>query len=250
MAESFGFENYYFLDDYGTTNRSDDFFFSTLSDLYENRDMDKPYFNFSVTYQNHGAYDSASTCEKQYAVKEDLSDYSYNILNNYLEGIADTTERMEKFVDSFRGSSEPVVIVFFGDHMPWLGDGNSVYNELGINIDLGTEDGFYNYYATPYLIWANDAAKDTLGNDFTGDGGDVSSCFLMEKLFELCSWNMSAFMQMNSELASYTGSIVNTAAGYYNETGMLSKELSQEAESFLTDYKRVQYYMQHNFIYG
>ena len=52
-----------------------------------------------------------------------------------------------------------MVIVVFGDHNPWLGDGNAVYKAIGLDLDFSTEEGFYNYYSTRYLIWANDAAK-------------------------------------------------------------------------------------------
>ena len=63
-----------------------------------------------------------------------------------------------------------MVIVLFGDHNPWMGDANSVYSKLGIDLDLSTKEGFLNYYATRYLIWANDAAKEVLGCDFQGEG--------------------------------------------------------------------------------
>ena len=44
------------------------------------------------------------------------------------------------------------------------------YEELGLDIDPGTEAGFRNHYSTEYLIWANDAAKAVLEEDFTGEG--------------------------------------------------------------------------------
>lgn len=39
---------------------------------------------------------------------------------------------------------------------------------MGINIDQSTLEGLLNYYTTPYVIWANDAAKAKLGVDFHG----------------------------------------------------------------------------------
>ena len=41
-----------------------------------------------------------------------------------------------------------------------------------------------NYYCTPYLIHANEAARDALGFDFVGEGPKISPCFLMN-LFPL-----------------------------------------------------------------
>lgn len=62
---------------------------------------------------------------------------------------------------------------------PWLGAGNSVYKEMGLDIAADHKEGFMNYYRTRYLVWANDAAKDVLGNDFVGKGPDIAPCFLM-----------------------------------------------------------------------
>lgn len=242
-----GFDNYYFLEDYENGNRTDAFFFSEILNLYEKRDLSVPYFNYSLSYQNHGSYSSDSTVDEAYIHQGDLSDESYNILNNYLSGIYDTSNRIADFIDNFRDDSEPVVILIFGDHMPWLGNGNSVYNELGVNIDLSTEDGFYNYYSTPYLIWANDAAKEMLGNDFSGEGADISPCFLMNELFSLCSWQGNEYMKVNAALRSYTD-IVNTPTGYYRESDVLSAELSDEAAAFWKRFKNIEYYRQYNFI--
>ncbi len=182
-----------------------------------------------------------------YIDQGDLSDASYNILNNYLSGICDTTERMAAFIDNFRDADEPVVILFFGDHMPWLGNSESVYAELGIDIDVSTEEGFYNHYSTPYLIWANDAAKEALGNDFTGDGGSFSPCFLMNELFSLCSWEGNSYMKVTDELESYTD-IVSTPTGYYRENGVLTTQLTGDALDFWAVFQDIEYYCRHNFI--
>ena len=45
---------------------------------------------------------------------------------------------------------------------------------LGIDLDVSTLEGFYNYYATPYIMYANDAAKQITGNQFVGEG--AGSC--------------------------------------------------------------------------
>ena len=62
----------------------------------------------------------------------------------------------------------------------------------GVDLDVSTQEGFYNYFSTPYLIYANKAARESLGQDFRGDGGDISPCFLMDKLFFECGWTATA----------------------------------------------------------
>ena len=93
-------------------------------------------FSFNVTYQNHGPYfDDRLTSDTIYVPQGTLSDLDYYIINNYLTGVADTGAQMRAFCDRFRDSEEPVVIVFFGDHRPWLGEQSVTYAALGIDLD-------------------------------------------------------------------------------------------------------------------
>ena len=60
---------------------------------------------------------------------------------------------------------------------------------MGINIDLSTLDGLLNYYTTPYVIWANDAAAETLDWDAAAEALDlpetISASFLGAAVLEL-----------------------------------------------------------------
>ena len=127
-------------------------------DLKNSIDDGIPYFNLSVTYQNHGPYSTEQLYDTSYVIKqEDYTDDEYNILNNYLSGIKNTGEELEKLIEEIESLDEPCVLVAFGDHKPWLGEGNSVYEMLGIDLDVSTLEGFYNYYATPYIMYAGKA---------------------------------------------------------------------------------------------
>jgi len=245
ISRYLGFDNYYFREDFENGSNEDSFFFQAVLDLYEARDRSKPYFSYNLSFQNHVGFDSAWMLGENAVAQGELSDESYEILTNYLAGIYDTTWRLESFINSLRDDPEPVVVVIFGDHMPWLGPAESVYTELGINIDRSTEEGLYNHYSTPYLIWANDAAKETLGNDFIGDGGSFSPCFLMGELFDLCSWKGDSHMQTLRELKGYID-VVN-AYGVYRENGVLTTELSHEAGEAYRRYRQMEIYRRENF---
>lgn len=248
VSEYLGFQNAYFFENRYTSDSGnimiDEDFFPDLITLYEETTADgSPYFNFSVTYQNHGPYVADTLYSSvEYVSHEGLSDEAYNIFNNYLSGIASTNAALETLVNYFRTAEEPVVLVFFGDHNPWLGDNSFVYTELGINLDLNREQGFYDYYSTPYVIWANDAAKDALGNDFIGDGGSFSPCFLMSELFELCGWSGDEFMQANLELKRYADVISTTGLVRTVEDGILTGTLSQYLQELLDRYYQMEYY--------
>ena len=160
-----------------------------------------PVFSFNVTYQNHGPYSTDYAWFSDiYVPQEDLSSSDWHIINNYLWGVQDTGRRMQTMVDRFRQIDEPVVLVFFGDHKPWLGDQSVTYDALGIDIRGGTDESFRNYYATEYLFWANDAAKAILGTDLVGQGPEISPCFLMNVLFEQLGWEGPGFMKLTNEV--------------------------------------------------
>ena len=181
---------------------SDYDFFDYITEGYEAAlKRGEMYFNFSVTYQNHGPYYNGVESSLVYLErKEDYIESEYNILNNYLRGIAYTDEALQKLRDYVDAQMEPIVLILFGDHNPWLGDGNSVYSMLGINLDLGTAAGAENYYQTPYVFYANEAAKQSLDKEFTGQGNTVSPMFLMQEFFSYVGWEGSAYMNYLHEL--------------------------------------------------
>ena len=248
VNEYFGFERYLFVEDFEVEDRSDEFFFSELKEMWESRDKSAPYFNYSLSFQNHGGYDTASTGEVSYVVQGELSDETYNMLNNYLTGVADTTQRLADLADYFRDCEEPVVLVFFGDHMPWMGNGNSGYTDMGLNLDLGDQEGFLNYYSTRYYIWANDAAKAVTGNDFVGEGEAISPCFLMSKVFDLCGWEGPAYMQAMRTVSQRLPVI--QSLGNYMEGGVITQTLSPEGEELAADFSSLEYYWQNHFAYA
>lgn len=250
VNRNLGFSDYYFFEnryDYlaGGIIAGDHMFIPDLLDLYRYRDTSKPYFNFSVTYQNHGPYGTENYYGKQYIKrKENYKDEECNILDNYFWGIENTSDELLKMINELREDKEPVVVIFFGDHNPWLGDNNSVYETLGINLNLDTEEGMYNYYCTPYVIWANNKAKEVLENDFIGQGEKIGPYFLMNKFFELAGYEGNEFMKASNELKS-TITVVND--NFYVVNGEIKRDLSDDEAKKLNDFQKVEYYWKSNY---
>lgn len=214
-----------------------------LNDIDSRTETDDPLFLFSVSYQNHGPYPSETYWEEY--VTPEMTGWSMEsccVINNYLAGIRSTVNEMCRMAEELEKRDEPVVFVFFGDHKPWMGNGNSVYTEMGINMDVSTLDGFYNYYATPYVIYANQAARDLLGNDFAEPGGDFSPCFLMAKVFDECGWEGPGFMQLQREMREV--SPLMSSNGWRMQNGQLTMELDGAAEEENERYLRAQYYIE------
>ncbi len=251
VNEYLGFDDYYFLENHyadltGGETAMDDVFLPELYALLdENEGRDKPLFSFNVTYQNHGPYPTDRLkYDTEYVKKGVYSDESYYILNNYLGGVAQTAHELSALAARLADDERPVILIFYGDHNPWLGDENSVYNELGVDFDLDTVDGFLNYYATRYGIWANDAAKAVLGTDFTGEGPAIGPYFLMPLLFDLCGWEGPALTQLARPLMTRVP--VANNAGVFLCDGRLCSGLPDDLTDAWRDYSFASYFLRKN----
>ena len=201
-----------------------------------------PVFSFNVTYQNHGPYSvDYAWFSDIYVPQGDLPSSDWYIINNYLWGIQDTAQRMQTMLDAFRSIDEPVVLVFFGDHKPWLGEQSVTYDALGIDIRSGSDDAFRNYYGTDYLFWANDAARAVLGTDLVGEGPEISPCFLMNVLFDQLGWEGPGYMKLTDEVMAQTPALHNTGRTLVN--GSLTDTLSESQQALVDQMIRVQYYL-------
>ena len=243
-----GFEDYRFTENYygalvhptSAIWNSDHILAEELLTQLKERSADGPCFSFSVAYQNHGPYESAYTAGEAYltSAATGLQEETCHIWNNYLSGVSETIDAMVTLTEGLEESGEPVVLVLFGDHKPWGGNGNLAYTELGVTFDISTTQGFYDYYATPYLIWANSAAKAALGREFVGDGGDFSPCFLMPALFDACGWEGPGFMALARDVRAITPLVHER--GLYWQDG-LTAQLPKEESAFLQNFLCAQY---------
>ena len=256
INERLGFDDYDFMEGHydalitenNTYNEhpNDALFFEDRIQAYANRDASQPYFSFSISYQNHCPYEEERLTGEEYVARGELSESAYYIVNNYLSGVADTGRQMASYIDSFRDDETPVVLVFFGDHKPTLGASNVYYEELGINAQEGSPEGFRNLYTTPYLIWANDAAKAVLGKSFTGLGRTISPCYLMAEIFDCCGWIGPAWMQYQRQ-ARETLPVLQSRGMYLvdhtDRVPLFGTELTEAQQAALKEQNIVEYYV-------
>lgn len=251
-----GFDQYRFSEDYygpvfgADPTLNDHLFLPDLtSTVLEQMESGTPLFSFSVSYQGHGPYGD-SECwwgqPEDFFSNPDLEPASRYILSNYLGSVMSTQKYLVEMVDAFRRSEEPIVLVVFGDHKPWLGNGNSVYEELGIDLSQESEESFYNYWSTRYLIWANDAAKTALGTDLVGKGPDISPCFLMNVLFDQLGWTGDAYMQAVNQCREALPVIHNYGA-CLTADGQLVRELSEDQAELVRRFECLGYYRVRHF---
>lgn len=223
-------------------------FFQEIIDQFEERkEKGSPQFNFSVTYQNHGPYPDHYIESNQFVeVKDHQDSEGGNLMNNYLAGIWDTDQSLALLINHFKESEEPVILIFFGDHKPWLGEGDKGYKTFGINTSLNNLEGYLNYYETPFVIFGNDSAKEMFSREFKGDAGLMSPHFLMNYLMNYLDLQGDRYNQYLTDITKRLKA--NTETIYFID-GEFSQNLNENQQNLLDEYFQVQYDRLENFKY-
>ncbi len=129
---------------------SDQANYEKIIELIENKeDSSQPFFLFDITMQNHGGY-TADDVEQTIQVEG----YDNDVVNRYLSLLKLSDDALEYLIEYFEDYEEPTIIVMFGDHYPTMPDEFTEYIS-GKSYDELTLSEEMNYYATPFLIWAN-----------------------------------------------------------------------------------------------
>lgn len=250
-----GYENYRFLEgDYeklsGAFYVRDSVLFSEIyNDFVKNKDTGKPYFSFSLNMQSHGPYyTDVSISDREY-LTGNYSQQCKNAMDNYMFEIMDGDRQLMALVEQLRADEEPVVLVVYSDHLPWMGDGNIFYAEMGVDVDGAQKEDFRTRYETDYLIWANDAAKELLGNDFSGHGPTVSPHYLMNLVFDLCGWEGPAFMQAMGDVMESLPVITSNDFLMADGKLLTQDELTAVQLDTYRDFLYLQHYWRNEFMY-
>lgn len=175
---------------------TDDYLAAFIEEKFEKAvSSGKMLCNYTTTIQNHMSY-TADKYGEGYdfppITASGLSEEAETMLAVYTEGVRDADAMLGRLVEYFSGTEEPVVLAFWGDHLPYLGDNQLGYRQLGLDVFPGPE-GQENLaaYETPYVIWANGAAAEALDWERSAEAldlpenGRLSACFLGAALLEL-----------------------------------------------------------------
>ena len=177
---------------------TDDYMAGQIEEEFETAVSEgRPLFNYTTTIQNHMSYTADKYGEGHtfapVSVTADISDETRTMLEVYTEGVRDADAMLGRLTAYFAERSEPVVLVFYGDHLPYLGDNQKGYAELGSEVAIAENDrtDILCSYKTPYVIWTNAAAADALDWEAAAkqlvlpEDGTVSAAFLGSVLLDL-----------------------------------------------------------------
>ena len=131
-----------------------------ISQYEANRATGKPFFNFTVTMQNHGGY-SGSDYDPAAMLSAtdgsmDLSEKVYGAILSYATSIKYSDDMLKQLTDYFADCGEPTIIMFFGDHLGSFGNKDRSYLAAGYTkFTSDTPEGFYDLHTPPFVIWDN-----------------------------------------------------------------------------------------------
>ena len=202
-------------------------------------------FNYTTTIQNHMSYTAAKYGEGHVSpalpTSLSLSPETETMLAVYMEGLRDADAMLGRLVEYFSAREEPVLLAFYGDHLPYLGDGMQGYQAINSQVALPEaerEDPLCSY-ETPYVLWVNDAAAETLDWDRAVSALDlpenrrISACFLGETVLELTgrdqdsAW-FSFLGELRRELPVVHMKLCEDSQGQVRAVSSLTQELQDE----------------------
>ncbi len=196
----------------------------------------EPQFIFDVTMQNHSGYDTGLLDEDD-MIRLDIDGQSDQLIDEYVTVIRHSDEDLEYFVNRLRELDRPVILVFFGDHQPYmtLGYNNNWYPDEDEAVHARR------VYQTDYIVWAN---YDVAGNDQVSEYSDVSASFLASEFLQKIGAPLTDFQKAHLELRrvlpEISAACYEDAEGSWHLPGVDSGvEATDQARS---DFATLQYY--------
>ncbi|MBP2025404.1 LTA synthase family protein [Peptoniphilus stercorisuis] len=244
--KNLGFDEFYEYDktfkDINESILCDVDFYNFIVNKFSEKDENQKAFNFAVTYQNHGPYSKEKASEENTYIKwkDSYSEEWYNYFNNYLTGIHSSSNALEILVDYFSSINEPTVLILFGDHSPSMGDQKICFDMFNINYDPSKNEGMENVYTTPYVVWANNSAKRTIGKDFVGDTRTLEPALFMSNIFKYMGYKGDNYNQFLQDTSKDINIIKET---WFSVNGEYTKNPSDEAMEKINNFRNMEYYM-------
>jgi phosphoglycerol transferase MdoB-like AlkP superfamily enzyme len=199
-----------------------------------------PFFEFCVTIQNHGPYVGKYNAVKNFDINKPLSDEAENAVSNYVEGMIDCDRELGVLVDYLSGRPEPVILVYYGDHLPSFSA--EIYEALiPSGMPVNSYEHLTRLYKTPFIIWQNQAARastpiERLYGELTPPGGEwvITSNYLGANLLYLLGFDgVDPFMDYVSDLSrTYPVILENNALTSDSSFIDLGEEPSEQIEFY------------------
>ncbi|MBP1156409.1 MULTISPECIES: LTA synthase family protein [unclassified Paenibacillus] len=181
-----------------------------------------PDFIFANTMENHYHYYPGKFKENTIEVSG-VSDESKGLFETYAQGLLGADDMLKRLVTHYEQKGEPTIIVFFGDHLPSLGENYKAYKDCGY-LQENDPNFLDKMYRVPVLVWNNylPEQKESL---------NMSPSFLGPYVLKLAQRTGTYYTDYLYEFAQHTPVI--PPKHYYQQMGI--------NEDILKGYEKLQY---------
>lgn len=134
-----------------------------IIDQFEAKSKDGPVFEYVVTIQNHSPYDinKYGYVDDTIINTHDLDPKTLELYEAYFMGIRDMDKQIKVLRDYFEKIQEPVVFIYYGDHLPYLNANYQAFKDVGMEIDRSDYRKIQDIYKTPFFFWGNQAYMES-----------------------------------------------------------------------------------------
>jgi len=191
-----------------------------------------------VTMQNHMPYTNKYQDNPYKVTGNAVTDKSRSLVENFSRSINYTDTSTKEFLDKLDALNKPVTVVWYGDHLPGIYDGNDIYKYNVVE------------HETDYFIYSNKYARDH-GEGTTKLDSDT-------QVTDPNGFIPLALKQMNQKVTPYYALLTkvqedvpamaksideNTNNLYVNNKGkqVNEEQLTEKQKKIIHDYKLVQY---------
>ena len=247
-----GFKDNFFLENidqpemkggYVSERQFSEIFRSRFLQALEN--SDEPIFSYGLDIQNHGPYFYDKYGKNlPYQCNSILSEEAANNFGSYFLGIKDMDIMLGEVYDMIMSLEEPTIMVFYGDHLPGLGNEPSAFDEIGIKLSHDDLEKEIEFYSTPYVIVANESGRAFLNRENVEiqDGNAVSANYLASMVLDMLNYNkVDNFFIYNSEMRKKLP-IISRNFIFDGVNTYPRNEVKGEAKEAYEDYKKYEYY--------
>jgi len=135
---------------------SDDYLADNIINTLKNKDKSKPLFHMTLTAEAHMPYKENKFKNYDINVKDSsLGKEETGIVKSYAQGIYDADKMLKKLYDYIKDFDEPTMLIFYGDHLPFLNTskGKNVYDDIKyFNTGDSTLDIFRKYNTSCLIL--------------------------------------------------------------------------------------------------
>jgi len=219
-----------------------------LTQEFKRTDPDKPFFLSINTMQTHWPYQAPDHEFKDSAKQANMSIEGIDLkgklrkdLETYVCCLRQADKALAGLIEHFKTvDTRPTLIVFYGDHLPSLGDDYGVYRKTGFWRDERTDP--LRFKTTPVVFWSNFDAKLPSNTGPTLPGSKhqtISMCYLAPLAVRMTNTPLPPFFRfLDACRARYP---VLSISGCLNAAGQPVPLAEALDDKLLRDYRLLQY---------